>query len=420
MPIRRTDPKYIAVLAVTCLLILLVGAVIRPTNNPEGNQANVTADLLQSERIAQRRGVDQIADYFAHVAEQVEDSVVLLGSTRQSGVIWQAGEVVTASRLGPFPARDRTALGNREVVLTTRVAAPHLPYVVLAAPMDATVSDRRPVRLYGRGSWLLGVWRSHDGGLRYSAGNLFGVADRRCGELVFSEIQTNLDLESMQPGGGIFSVDGGLVGLALDCSGNMIVAEVGAIESKVRAAPTFDDQLMARYGMRMGEANELEAARLNDAATVMVREIWWGYRAHQAGLMPGDVVLALDGVPVRTLSDLQRLLLPVSNEVHELTIRRAERDQTVHLHARPATEAAVSTHGFVGDAGGLPVTSVIPGSFADRAGARPGDRLLTVNQRTPNSFSDVEAMFQRQVGEPTYLVLERRGRIWGTLVQDDE
>ena len=177
---------------------------------------------------------------------------------------------------------------------------------------------------------------------------------------------------------------------------------------------------MARYGMRMGQANELEVGQFNDKAAVIVREIWWGYRAYQAGLMPGDVVSTLDGLPVRTLADLQRLLLPVSNEVHELTIRRAERDQTVRLLARPATEAAVSTHGFVGDAGGLPVTSVIPGSLADRAGARPGDRLLTVNQRVPNSFSDVEAMFQRQAGDPTYLVLERRGRIWGTMVQDDE
>ena len=160
MPIRRTDPKYIAVLAVSCLLILLIGALIRPSNDPEGNQANVAADLLQSERIAQRRGVDQIADYFAYVAEQVEDSVVLLGSTRQSGVIWQAGEVVTASRLGPFPAKDRTALGNREVVLTTRVAAPHLPYVVLASPSGRDC--KRPqgrCDCTGRGAWLLGVWR---------------------------------------------------------------------------------------------------------------------------------------------------------------------------------------------------------------------------------------------------------------------
>ena len=420
MPIRRTDPKYIAVLAVSCLLILLVGAVIRPSNNHEGNQAPVTADLLQSERIAQRRGVDQIADYFAHVAEQVEDSVVLLGSTKQSGVIWQAGEVVTASRLGPFPAKDRTALGNREVLLTTRIAAPHLPYVVLAAPLDATVSDRRPVRLYGRGAWLLAVWRAPDGGLRYSSANLFGVTDRRCGEVVLSEIQTNLDLGSMQRGSGIFSVDGGLVGVVLECSGNMIVAEVGALESRVRAAATFDDQLMARYGMRTGQANERELEHFDGDAAVIVREIWWGYRAHQAGLMPGDIVSALDGAPVSALSDLQRLLLPVSNEVHELTIRRAKRDRTVQLLARAATEAAVSTHGFVGVAGGLPVTSVIPGSLAELAGARPGDRLLTVNQRTPDSFSEVEAMFLKQAGKPTYLVLERRGRIWGALVQDDE
>ena len=64
--------------------------------------------------------------------------------------------------------------------------------------------------------------------------------------------------------------------------------------------------------------------------------------------------------------------------------------------------------------------AVIPGSLAERAGARPGDRLLTVNQRTPASFEDLESMFLENVGWPVYLVLERRGRIWGTLVQADE
>jgi hypothetical protein len=420
MPVLRTNPKYIAVLAVSCLLMLVVGALIRPTGRHEGNPTNVTADLLQSERIIQRQEVEQIADYFAYVAAQVEDSVVLLGATGHSGVVWQAGEVVTAARLGPFPARDKTALGSREVELKTGVSAPHLPYVLLTAPLDARVSDRRPVRLYGRGAWILAVWRSRNGGLRYSSGNLFGVTDRRCGEIDLSEVQTNLDFGSMQPGAGIFSIDGGLVAVALDCSGSLVAAEVGALESRVRAPATFEDRLVARYGMRTGQAEEAELEFFGRRAGVLVREIWWGYRAHQAGLMPGDVVLALDNAPVESMADLQRLVLPVSQEVHELRIWRARRVQTVRLLARAATEAAVSTRGFVGDSGGLPVKSVIPGSLAERAGARPGDRLLTVNQRTPASFEDLESMFLENVGWPVYLVLERRGRIWGTLVQADE
>ncbi len=420
MPLRRTDPKYIAVLAVSCLLILVVGAWIRPSGGHEGNQANVAADLLQSERIIQRQQVEQIADYFAHVASQVEDSVVLLGETGHSGVVWQAGQVVTAARLGPFPAQDKTALGNREVELKTGVSAPHLPYVLLGAPLDARVSDRRPVRLYGRGAWILAVWRSRNGGLRYSAGNLFGVTNRRCGEIDLSEVQTNLDFGSMQPGAGIFSIDGGLVAVALDCSGTLVAAEVGALESRAREPATFQDRLVARYGMRPGPAGEAELEFFGRPTGVLVREVWWGYRAHQAGLMPGDMVLALDDVPVESMADLQRLVLPVSHEVHELRIWRARRVQTIRLVARAATEAAVSTRGFVGEGGGLPVMSVIPGSIAERAGALPGDRLLSVNQKMPSSFENLGAIFRENAGRPAHFVLERRGRIWGSLVQADE
>ena len=420
MALRRTNPKYIAVLVFSSLLILVAGALIRPKGRHEGSQAPVAADLLQRERIIQRQEVEQFADYFAYVAAQVEDSVVLLGATGQSGVIWKTGEVVTAAGLGPFPARDRTALGNREVQLVTDVSAPHLPYVLLTAPLEARVSDRRPVRLYNRGAWLLAVWRSRNGGLLYSPGNLFGVTDRRCGEIHLSEVQTNLDLGSVQPGAGIFSIDGGLVAVALDCSGTLVAAEVGALESRTRLPMTFEDRLLTRYGMRPAQAEGAELEFFGRRRAVVVREVWWGYRAHQAGLMPGDMVLSLDHAPVESMADLQRLLLPVSHEIHELGIWRAGRARTVRLVARAAKKPAVSTRGFVGEGSGLPVGWVVPGSLAERAGARPGDRLLMVNQRTPRSFEELGALLSEDAGRPVYVVLERRGRIWGALVQADE
>ena len=420
MPLRRPDPKQIALLALASLLILAVGSWIRPGDRLEGGPSGVATDLLQSDRILQRQEVEQFADYFTHVASLVEDSVVLLEGTGHSGVVWQPGEVVTAAGLGPFPEQDRTALGNREVALSTRRSAPHLPYVLMAAPREAVASDRRPVRLYGRGDWALAVWRSRNGGLHYAPGNLFGVTDRRCGEIDLAEVQTNLDLASMQPGAGIFSIDGGLVAVLLDCSGTRMAVEVGALESSARRPATFEDRLVARYGMRPADPDEEEFAFFGRRKGVVVREVWWGYRAHQAGLRPGDMILALDGASVESMADLQRLVLPVSHEIHELRVWRAGRPRSVRLVARAAKEAAVQTRGFVGEGGGLPVESVISGSLAERAGARRGDRLLSVNHRTPRSFEDLGAIFDGSSGKPLYVVLQRQGRIWGSLVYADE
>ena len=419
MPARPNDPKYLAILALASLAILVVGALSRPRGQPESSPASVTAELLSLERISQRREVENIADFFSYVASQVEESVVLLSATRHSGVVWQAGEVVTSARLGPFPPRDRTALGSREVELTTLAAAPDLPYVLLQAPLEATVSDRTPVRFYGQGSWLLAVWRSPDGSLRYSHGNLFGIATRRCGAIEFDEVQTNLDLGAVQPGAGVFSLDGGLVAIVLDCAGTPIAAEVGALELQAHSSRTLEDQLIERYGMRAGQADEAERRFFGREEGVLIRELWWGYRAHQAGLMPGDFVLALDGAAVNSVEDLRPLLLPISREIHDLSVWRAERRRTFRLLSRAATEAAVSAHGFVAPEG-LRVESVIRGSLAERAGASPGDRLLAVNQDTPESFADLDTALRQANGDTTYIALERRGRIWGTLVQANE
>ena len=419
---RRTgDTKYIAALAVACALILAVGGLLRPTDaDPEGAAPGGSGDMYGFERVAQRRGVESVSDYFAHVATLLEDSVVLLGVTGQSGVVWQAGEVVTSSRIGPFPGRDRTALGTRAVDLATKLSAPHIPYVLLEAPLDATVADRRPVRLYRRGAWLLAAWRSASGALRYAPGNLFGVADFRCGELDLVEVQTNLDLGGLRPGSGVFSIDGGLLAVVLDCAGIPVAAEATALEASVHFEPTVRDRLAERFGLLAGPPGEEELTLAGRAAGVLVMETWWGYRAQQAGLMPGDLITALDGSAVESVEDLGSLLLPVSREVRELRTWRAGQRRTVRMTARPAAHAGESTQGFVSRPAGLLVDSVIPGSPAARAGARAGDRLLSVNQRAPGTVDDLAEAFADAGGEPVHVVLERRGRAWGALVQPHE
>ena len=413
--------KYIAVLAAACSLILLVGGMLRPrTGESEAATPSVTADILQFERSAQRRDVEHVSDYFAYVATLVEESVVLLSLSGQSGIVWQAGEVVTSSRIGPFPARDRTALGTRAVDLETKRSAPNLPYVLLAAPLDAAVSDRRPVRLYRRGAWVLAAWRSAAGGLRYAPGNLFGVADVRCGELELAEVQTNLDLGRLRPGSGIFSIDGGLLAVVLDCAGTLLAAEATALEATVHVEPTLGDRLAQRYGLLAGPAEEAEARLAGADRGVLVKETWWGYRAQQAGLLPGDLITAVDGAPVESMADLSSLLLPVSREVRELRVMRARRRRAIGMLARPAAQAGEVTQGFVSRAAGVPIDSVIPGSPADRAGARPGDRLLSVNQREPGSLDDLAEAFAASGGRPVHVVLERRGHAWGALVHPYE
>jgi len=417
----RPSPAYIALLAAVCAALLLAGAFLRPESAPE-DLAAAAPELPQLGRFADRRMLEGIADYFSYAATLVEDTVVLLAVSGQSGVVWQVGEVVTSARRGPFPSTDRTALAGRAVDLTVTATGPPRPYVLLQVPREAVVSSRPPARLYPRGSWLLAVWRTADGDLLHEPGNLFGFLERDCGAYRLTEVLTNFNLAPRQAGGGIFSLDGGLIAVVLDCAGEMVAAEANALELQARREPAREDMFPERYGMRLGRAVPEETAALGGPGPdgLVVRETWWGYGAHRAGLVPGDLIVSFEGSPVTDMADLENLLLPVSREHFDLGVWRDGSQVDVQIPARPASAETHAGLGFVGDEGGLELGSVLGGSPAGRAGARPGDRVLTVNRRPVGSMAEFEQAFADAGGGMAHLVLARGGRYWGAMVRVDE
>ncbi len=418
MAVRSTEPKYIAVLAISSALILAVGVLIRPQpEKAELGAAPTPSERVRLERLTQRRSVEDFAEYFAHVAGLVEETVLLLDASERTGLIWEPDSVLTAARRGPFPSVDRTVLHGDEIELATEIAGPHLPYVLLRTPVDVIPSQRVPVRFYSPGSWLVAVWRAPDGSMRYTTGYLLGIAERSCSGVDVTEVLTNFNIRTLNPGSGLFDLDGNLVAVALACEIETIAVDADALASAVRRDNSLEARLVERHGMRVDTATRRESAYFQRPGGVIVRELWSDYGAYRAGLLPGDFILAIDGHDVETVADLEKLTLPVSGEMLELDVWRAKRRQTFSLPARFAPSAAQPSHGFVGREDGLPIARAAEGSLAERAGARAGDRLIAVNQIRPQSFADVERMFTRAQGGSVHLIFERDGRLWGLLAE---
>ena len=414
MAIRSKDPKYIAVMAISSVFILAVGALIRPQpENADTVSIRTPSEIVRLERLTQRRSVEDFAEYFAYAAGLVEDSVLLLGASGRTGLIWESDSVLTAAGREPFPAVDRTVLGGDALDLAAAIAGPHLPYVLLRTPVDALPSPRVPARLYAPGSWLVAVWRTPEGSMRYAAGHLLGIAERSCSGIDVTEVLTNFNASMLNPGSGLFDLDGNLVAVALACEGETIAVDADALAAAVRPDDSLEARLVKRYGMRVDTAARSEAAYFQRPGGVIVREMWSDYGAYRAGLLPGDFILSIDGQGVATVADLERLTLPVSAEMFELDIWRAGRRLQLPLPARHAPAAASSPHGFVGREDGLPIVRTDNGSLAARVGARAGDRLIAVNQTRPQSFADVDRAFRQAQGRPVHLVFERHGRLWG-------
>jgi serine protease Do len=165
--------------------------------------------------------------------------------------------------------------------------------------------------------------------------------------------------------------------------------------------------------------------------------------ADQAGLMAGDVVVAVDGQTIRQGHDLLRNVLRhgVGERVRVEVLRDGKsKTHYVVMGERPSDAESAASQGVNPRGSGLHgmslqsltpelrarlryegegqvvIRSVQPGSAAARAGLRPGDVILKVDHRPVMSAQDVqEALKDGQV----LLFIERSGHTSFTLLQAD-
>lgn len=140
-----------------------------------------------------------------------------------------------------------------------------------------------------------------------------------------------------------------------------------------------------------------------------------GKPAAAAGLRRGDVVRSIDGQPVTTFADIERLLL--GYEKGSVRVE-AERDGRGYVF-----EVTPAVNHVVGDAGAQvrvvdigvarftpPVIGeVMAGKPADRGGMRAGDRLVSIDGEPIESFEDMVRTVIPAAERALVLVVERRG-----------
>ena len=157
--------------------------------------------------------------------------------------------------------------------------------------------------------------------------------------------------------------------------------------------------------------------------------------AAKADLMEGDLVVALNGAPLRTQDDLDEQLgaCAVGEEV-ELELLRGEQPlrARVKLEARPpgpigplrdkapylgvaVEETTAAVQGGAGaqggaSGGGVSLRSVDEGSPAAKAGLKPGDRVHSFDGRPIESVRGwLRALRHKQPGQRATLVVQRGG-----------
>lgn len=134
-----------------------------------------------------------------------------------------------------------------------------------------------------------------------------------------------------------------------------------------------------------------------------------GSPAAHAGIEAGDRVISIDGTRIDTWRDLQMQTLTAANRTLHVVFERSGSRHDATLTPESQTSYAL---GYAGVAPPIPATvpSVLPGSAAEAAGIKPGDRIVAIDGEPVRHFFDVMRLVGPRPGKRTVVTIERDGK----------
>ena len=151
----------------------------------------------------------------------------------------------------------------------------------------------------------------------------------------------------------------------------------------------------------------------------MVEAVMEGKPAAEAGMLPGDTLLEIDGIQAPSFTMLARLVdgQARSHPGKPLKVSVLRDGKTVQLEvlAQLNHERGQYLMGIQIKPGNLALSNVVKyaavGTPAEQAGIKAGDIILKVNEKTVRDGASFPKLFSRSSGETVNLEVERGGKI---------
>lgn len=252
-------------------------------------------------------------------------------------------------------------------------------------------------------------------------------------------IQTDAAINVGNSGGALVDLNGRLVGINTAIisgtgtnTGVGFAVPVNMVEIVMERLQRYGEFQRGQLGVLISDYSPVLEESLNLGAErgALVTQVFPDTAADRAGLRASDLVVAIDGKPIRSSRDLrnaiglanldQDLRLDILREGDPMTLTaRLESmgQQQAGAGGASARERRADENRFFGaqlqdlPAGqsGVSIAALAPQSRAAAAGLRPGDVIRALNRQTVESLSDLNALLSE---EPRVLALtvEREGQ----------
>jgi hypothetical protein len=401
-----TRDKYPWVLALCALAILLIGWTVRP-KEPAQTKApapEVTASQMEVEQLRssiERNSLQGLSGQFSEAARAIEPFVVRLNELQRTGIIYSQETVLTAGPVTP----QRPAEVHSANLKSAMMPVVWSPGIKLQGLHSAAKLPDAPSVAFGwkpqPGAWVLAAARRRNGSFFFVPGAYVGASSQECSGATRAVVDTNIPLDAAAEGGGIFDMNGTLLGLVVQCPEGTLALSMDEVLRILDGYTSPERALVQVAGIYAVQPTAAWLALFPAAKGVLVTDVWTGWPADAAGVEAGDVISLADGAEVSTAAQLSAALSATG--MHKLRVERQGR----------ALEIAYSGGASGGPPGiSLATKSRLPLQIAENsaafaAGLRSGDELLRVNGR-PATAASVALLEKRT--HPVWVVVQRDGR----------
>ncbi|HEY8523524.1 MAG TPA: trypsin-like peptidase domain-containing protein [Acidimicrobiales bacterium] len=298
------------------------------STNPEDRTPDGTDPRGTGPDERDREALDAYSRTIVSVAERLLPSVASVSHGRGNGsavvlsadgLLVTSAHVVGGSRVGEIELHDGAQMPY-EVVGRDRLS----DLAVVRVPADglqpATVGDAATLKVgqlvVAVGS-PLGYAGSVSAGVVSALGRSITTIDGRRARVVEGVIQTDAALHPGNSGGALATSDGSVVGINTAVVGPGIGQGLGLAVPLDATTTRILGELIATGRVRRAEIGlaggtralpPRAAERLGRRRGVEATAVSAGGPAAAAGVRPEDILVSLDGSPVETIGDLQRLL----------------------------------------------------------------------------------------------------------------